>query len=233
MRKIIKMFEKGNVCVCGLKGSGKDMLMANVVVRRRLPFVSNVDYCDARIPFVPSDFNCAKNTYKNFISGDVNYYEYPFPDGTDVYISDAGVYFPSQYCNELNRDFGYFATFMALSRHLGDCSVHTNVQNFSRCWDKIREQSDQYIMCKWCKVIFGITIQRVVIYEIADSAQKRVPPFRVPRPWVNKDRLQTWRLAKQHYEITYGSITPRLLIYRHRSNYNTRIFQEVLANGKK
>lgn len=44
LKKIIKMFEKGNVCVCGLKGSGKDMLFANVVNRRMKPYVSNTEY---------------------------------------------------------------------------------------------------------------------------------------------------------------------------------------------
>lgn len=35
MRKLCKLFEKGNVSVCGLKGAGKDMLFANVVMRRK------------------------------------------------------------------------------------------------------------------------------------------------------------------------------------------------------
>ncbi len=30
LKHIIRLFETGNVCVCGLKGRGKDMLMANV-----------------------------------------------------------------------------------------------------------------------------------------------------------------------------------------------------------
>lgn len=67
-------------------------------------------------------------------------YEYPYPDGTDIYIADAGIYFPSQFCNELNRDYKYFPTFMALTRHLGEANVHFNVQNLNRVWDKIRSK---------------------------------------------------------------------------------------------
>lgn len=38
LRKIIKLFDKGNVMVCGLRGDGKDMLMSNVVQRRKKPY---------------------------------------------------------------------------------------------------------------------------------------------------------------------------------------------------
>lgn len=237
MRKIIKMFEEGNVCVVGLRGKGKDMLIANVVMRRKLPYVSNMDYGGVRYALRFSDFECGGNSYKEFIAGELNFYEFPFPDFTDVYIGDAGVYLPSQYCNLLNRDYGHFATYMALSRQLGESNTHFNVQNLNRCWDKVREQSDQYIMCnglfkpflKW----FGIVIQRVIIYETYDSAVKRVPPFRLPKPWFSPDRRFQWKVQKQNYDIAYGSIKRRLLIYRNKSNYDTRVFKEMLLNGKK
>lgn len=234
LRKIIRLFEDGNVCVCGLRGRGKDMLSANVAIRRRLPYVSNVDYGGQFIRYIPNVFNCGGNTFRSFLTGDVKQYVYPYDDGTDLYLSDAGIYFPSQYCNELNRDYGYMAIFMALSRHLGDSNVHFNVQNLNRVWDKIREQSDCYIMCMGCKVLFHkIVIQRVRIYELYDSALKRVPSFRLPRPWFNPDRVFQWKIQKQNYEIAHGTIKSRLLIYWNRSNYNTRIFKEVLKNGKK
>ena len=232
IRKIVRLFEDGNVCVCGLRGRGKDLLMANVAVRRKLPYVSNVDYGGDQRQFRPMDYDCGKNTYKNFISGKVKKYVYSHPDGTDLYISDAGVYFPAQYCNELNRDYGYFASFMALSRHIGDCNVHFNVQNLNRCWDKIREQSDCYIMANGCVVLFGkIVIQMVTLYELYDSALKRVPPFRLQRPLLNRDRQFQWEIQKSNYDIAHGSIRRKLLIYLHKSDYNTRYFKEVLENG--
>lgn len=65
-RRIIRYFKRGNVSVCGLRGRGKDMLMANVVVRRRKPYVSNVDYGGEFIRFDPNLINLSGNTYKSF-----------------------------------------------------------------------------------------------------------------------------------------------------------------------
>lgn len=92
-KKLIRLFEDGNVCVCGLRGRGKDLLMSNVAVRRGLDYISNIDYGGKYHEFNYTELNCGKNTYSHFIDGNVNYYEYPFPDGTDIYLSDAGIYF--------------------------------------------------------------------------------------------------------------------------------------------
>lgn len=234
LKRIIRLFDEGNVCVCGLRGRGKDMLFANVVQRRKLPYVSNVDYGGEHFAFVPLQFDCGRNTFEEFISGELYPYDFPFADGTDLYISDAGVYFPSQYQGDLVKKYGFFCTFMALSRHLGDCNVHFNVQNLNRCWDKIREQSDIYIMCNFCHVFFGkFVLQRVTLYELYDSAVRRVPPFRLKKPWLNRDRRFQWECQKQQYDISYGKIRSGLLLYKNRSDYNTRLFKEMLHNGTK
>lgn len=232
MKKIIKMFETGNVCVCGLRGRGKDMLIANVIWRRKKPYISNVDYGGDSHPFNPMEFDCGRNTYKDFISNDVKQYVYPYADETDIYVSDAGILFPAHFCNELNKLYPYFPTFFALTRQLGECNFHINVQNLNRLWDKIREQSDLYIMCNHCFVIFGWVLQCVTIYELYDSAVKRVPPFRIRKPLINPERRFQWEMAYQNYLISHGEIKRKWLLYKNLSNYNTRIFKEVLENGK-
>lgn len=240
-RTIIKLFEQGNVCVTGLRGQGKDMLMSNVVVRRKRPYVSNVNY-DGRVrkrrskhsiyrPFNPLDYD-THNTYDDFITGRVKSYTFPHIDGTDIYISDAGVYFPSQYCNELNKKYGGLVSFMALSRHLGDCNVHINVQNLNRCWDKIREQSDTYIQCNRCIVFLGFVFQTITIYENYDSCVKRVPPFRMSRPIMNKDRQQQYEIAYTNFITTHGKIRRGFLFYRNKSKYDTRIFKTMMSSGE-
>lgn len=232
MKKIIKLFQSGNVCVCGLRGRGKDMLFSNVAVRRKLPYVCNTNYGGDHIPFNPMDYDCGGNTYDNFLSGKLFRYVYPHKDGTDIYIADAGVYFPSQYCGSLNNRYGYISTFMALSRHLGECNVHFNVQNLNRVWDKIREQSDIYIMCNWCKVFFGkLVVERVTIYEKYESAVTRVPPYRKPSVRLNADRKMNLHMDKQKYMIAHGEIKRRTLIYINKSTYDTRVFKEMLENA--
>lgn len=229
MRRIIKLFRAGNVCVCGLRGRGKDMLMANVVVRRKLPYVSNVDYGIDFIDFVPDRYDCGGNTYENFLNNNIQPYVYPHLDGTDIYLSDAGVYFPAQHCKELNKRYGYFATFQALTRQLGCCNFHINVQNLNRVWDKIREQSDIYIMCNWCRVVMGRwVLQKVTVYEKYESAVDRVPPYRAPRIRLNADRKLNLAMEKQRYRVQHGDIKPMILFYRNKSSYDTRIFKTML-----
>lgn len=231
MRRIIKLFKTGNVSVCGLRGAGKDMLFANVIMRRKAPYISNTNYGGDWIPFDPKALNC-NNTWKNFMDGNLIPYHYPYPEKVDFYIADGGVYMPSQYQGELCKEYGYVPIFMALSRHLGDANVHYNVQNLNRMWDKIREQSDIYIRCIWCKVFFKkIVLQKVMVYEKYESAVNRVPPFRLKRPLLNRDRVQMWEIQKSNYDIAHGTVKSRLLLYVNKSTYNTRVFKEMLENA--
>lgn len=240
LKKIIKLFESGNVCVCGLRGRGKDVLFGNVIVRRNRPYISNVDYFRGYYPFVPSDFDLGGNTYRNFLDNDIKYYEFPFPDGTDIYLSDAGVYFPSQYSGQLDHKYPYFAGFAALTRQLGAMNFHYNAQCLERVWNKFREQSDIYIMVNHCRFPFAWTripyirdlvIQKVTIYEKYQSAVDRVPPYRAPKVRLNTDRKFNLQMDKQKYRISYGDIKPMLLIYRNKSYFDTRIFRTMLLNG--
>lgn len=234
MKKIIKLFDSGNVCVCGLRGRGKDMLMSNVAIRRSRPYVSNVDYGGIRYPFKLKDFDCGNNSYKNFIDGNLNYYKYPYPDGTDVYLSDLGIYFPSQYCNELNKLYPNIPTMCAISRQVGEFNFFFNVQNLNRAWDKIREMSDIYIHCNWCKVFFGrYVFQKVTIYEKYESAVNRVPPYKKPKVSMNNDRRFQLQMMQHSYRVQHGDIKVRYLFFRNKSSYDTRIFKSMLENGVK
>lgn len=234
MRRILKLYENNSVSICGKKGRGKDMLTANVIARRkRKYYISNVDYKVSNSSFIR--FNPALlrtgNDYKSFISNKTKQYIYPYPDGTDIYISDCGVYFPSQYCSELNRDYKDIPVFMALSRQLGDCYVHTNAQALNRVWDKIREQSDIYISCEWCKVFLRgqLVVQRVRVYERYDSAVSNQPPCRLKVPlFCNNVVRENIRMAREQYQATYGIIKTYTLVYLNRSKYDTRLFKTIL-----
>lgn len=239
--RICKLFEQGNVCVVGEKGSGKDMLFANVIARRKLDYISNTEY-DRKSPIKNvwhklslSEIDCGGNTYKNFIEGNIKPYKYPHPLGVDVYIADVGVYFPSQFCNELNRDYKQIPCFMALSRHIAEANVHINIQNLNRAWDKLREQSRTYITCIKSRVIRlpfknQLVIQKVRIYEKYQSCVDNVPVLRLPF-WIffSKDKMMA-RLYRLNYQIQHGKIKQKTLIYLNKSNYDTHIFRSMLDN---
>lgn len=243
INKIIKRyFEQGNVCVVGERGAGKDMLFGNVITRRRLAYISNCEYPRKKglqPTYYPLDFkaiDCGGNTYKDFVEGTVKPYVYPYPKGVDVYITDVGIYLPSQFCNELNRDYKPIPTFMALSRQLGKCNVHINVQNLNRAWDKLREQSRTYITCLKCRVIpIGkkqLIIQRIRIYEKYQSCVDNVPALKLPiTAKIGRD-AQMGRLYELNYRISHGKIEEKTLVYFNKSDYDTNVFESILRGDK-
>lgn len=237
--KIVKMFLSGNVCVCGLRGSGKDVLMGNVIARRHVPYVSNLDYTNGD-GFQKLDFSridVGKNTWENLLRDDPYYYEFPYKEGSDIYISDVGIYLPSQYCSELNRKYPYLPTYMALSRQVSHNNFHINVQSLNRAWDKIREQSDLYIRCRWVfkpLAKIGIIFQKVTIYDKYDSCVQRVEPCRISVPLLASTEAKMHaKLYIDKFYNQYGSVKSRYLLYVNRSKHDTYYFEKLFKNGKK
>ena len=238
LKKIIRLFEDGNVCVCGQRGKGKDMLTANVIARRRKPYVSNIDYTqDENYQELDySNIDVGKNAYTDLLRGTVKFYQYPYTMGSDIYISDAGIYLPAQYCNELNRDFKYLPTFFAVSRHVARANVHTNVQHLARLWDKLREQAgDVFIRCRFCKVFFGkIVVQKVTLYDRYQSALDRVEPCRITVPLIaSREVKQNAQIYLDKFRNTYGMVRNGILIYVNKSKYDTHHFEKLFLQGEK
>lgn len=238
-KKVFNLFKKGNVIVTGLRGTGKDMLMANVVASRREPYISNIDYSCKHSPRIALDLRKIDipSSYKNLINKDFIAYDYPYPERCDFYISDAGIYFPSQYQGQLCKEFEGIPYFQALSRHLGDCNFHCNVQNLNRLWDKIREQSDIYIRCISCKVLGKLVIQKVIVYDKYEACLNRVDPFKpLKTPFSIRSQTRTdfkvtnERLLREFKERN-GSVRAYTLIYRNKSKYDTRLFKRLLSTG--
>lgn len=227
-------FDKGSVCVFGMRGRGKDMLMANIAVRNK-NHISNVAYGDGYIPLDFDKLNIG-NKPTDLIDAKVNPYRYPYPEGVDIFISDIGIYFPSQYYEFLNKRYPTLPMFLALSRQLGLCNVHLNTQALSRPWDKFREQSDIYIKANKCKVLFGgrLVIQQITAYDRYETAVTSADPFWYPpcRLGANGDERRTWRnnraLAFAKYFETHGNVNRFTLVYRNKSTYDTRYFKKLL-----
>lgn len=240
-RQIYRLFKDGNVIVTGLRGRGKDLLFSSITSARikdkRLKkkkanfYISNIDYTNGknRIEFEPQVFNMKGNTFSNFVENKFNYFEYPYNDGIDFFLSDGGVYYPSQYYSQLDKMYPSAPLFFALSRHLGNCNVHVNIQNLNRLWDKMREQADIYILCDSCKVLFRkIAIQKLYIYDNYESAVARRKPFPTFL-FMGKDS----RIRKADFVARYGMIKKITYIHTIKHKYNDRVFKTMLLNGSK
>lgn len=229
---IKRLYEKHSVACCGMKGSGKDMLTSNVVCRRNVPYSCNIDYThDER--YIPLDFNIMRtnNSWRNFVDGLPMPYTCPLPDYADIYISDAGIYLPAQYCNEINRLYPDISTFIAIQRHINLGKTHYNCQNLNRVYDKIREMCDVFLYCEWCKVFFGkLVIQSVIVYDKAQSCQDRIKPPRLTSyGFVKSKEAETQKdIYLDNHHNVHGLCKRRILIYLNKSTYDTRHFKKLL-----
>lgn len=231
-RRFSSLFNHGNVIVSGMKGRGKDFAFCVVVNARKRNYISNVRYSDPKKKFQCFDldlkvWDLAGNTYTDLVDGKIHKYVYPYPDGIDYYISDAGIYFPAAYYTALNKKYPSAPMFQALSRHLGDASVHCNCQVQTQLWDKIRLQSDTFIVMKGCTRIFGkLFFLRSVVYDNAESAEKQV---NVPRFGIGKNG----RLAKDNFEIAHGHMYKLRFFCKLPYRYDSRRFKRILENNCK
>ena len=174
---VLKEFANASVIVAGKKGSGKDLLFQFVIKKRKkayanMPYGNNVEVRDI------STLSVAPNTYDSFINGKIQKVDNNYPDGVDFFLSDGGIYLPSQYHGLLDKKYPSLPIFYALSRQLNNMRIHVNTQNFNRLWDKLREQADSYFKCIFAHVLFKrLVIQRVRFYSKYESAVNNVLPF--------------------------------------------------------
>lgn len=241
LRPIIKLFKRGNCQVFGEKGDGKDVLFGNVIARRKGQYISNVDYThdDRFIPLDLSLLHCGYNTYEDLLLNRVKYYEYPYPEGCDIYLSDTGVYLPSQYNGELNRKYPFLPTFLAVQRHISNgAGFHSNTQALSRPWDKLREQGRRYIRCRGVFkpfMKFGIVIQRITIYSKYQSGVDCVEPcrIRVPILCLDYNARMNAMIYRDKFFNQHGEVKTHYFIYFNKSKHDTHHFKKLFLGGIK
>lgn len=258
IKPLVNLFENGNVLVSGEKGAGKDVMFGNVISRIKRPYVSNMDYTkDDRFNKLDlTKLDCGGNYYKNFISGDIKHYKYPYDDGIHIYISDIGNYFPSQYTGQLDRDYPYMPVTFSLIRQLGDCQIHGNTQDYNRCWNKLREQcSERFIRCDKCHIFFGdqgkfarkfekilkikwkfsgIVFATYYFYDKAQSCADRVKPCRVRLPlFANREQKLQVSMYKDKFYNQYGTVEKHYFFCLNKSKHDSRLFKTILEGGKK
>ena len=145
---LLNEFRRCNVMVFGKKGSGKDVLFAHVVAMRGEKHYSNIPYDENTEVIELSEVAAGDNTFEDCINGTIRPFAPRFDEGTDIYISDAGIYFPNTSDRRLNELYPSMPVLFALSRHLYNNNIHTNCQALERPWKKIREQADSYIQVR-------------------------------------------------------------------------------------
>lgn len=218
-------FKNNSVIVFGRKGKGKDLLFQKVIyLKKKQPYLSNITYGYNNISTPINALNLTPNTYENFINDEIKKIDKNDAyEGLDYYLSDGGVYLPSQYDSKLHKRYMSFPLFYALSRHLYNMNIHCNTQSLSRLWKPIREQADFYIKCRKVVKLPFIMIGYITTYEKYDSAEKELLPLgsRIFNKFSKAE-------CDQFYS-TNGKIENRFyLILKKHIKYDTRHFEKVV-----
>lgn len=224
---VVKQFKKCNVIVSGKKGSGKDIIFQCVINKRDEDYYSNINYGGDYHQIKVLDVSTHENDFEHLVNEDIKKYPHEFYEKRDIYISDGGVYLPSQLDSKLHKIYTSMPVFYALSRHLYNSNVHVNVQNLNRLWKSLREQADFYIDVKHTFKFFGfIFITKYVMYDKYESALNRILPMK--KSLMNKYQKALYEqfyatngLIKVGYKITFKKSL----------KYNSRAFEEILLCG--
>lgn len=179
IKEISQIFKKSNCIVYGRKGCGKDLIFNAVINERNELCYSNILY-NQKLTTLRSikDFSVEPNTFENMLEQDITIVDKNIRENTDMYISDGGIYLPSQYSQLLCKKYPSLPIFYALSRHLGNMNIHINTQYLGRVWDKLREQADGYFKAvKTTKTIFGNLITEIIYYDTYKSAMAELQPY--------------------------------------------------------
>lgn len=178
-------FIDNNTIIFGVKGSGKDLLTQLVIYLRYKQkkdtiYYANNDYGYNYNHCTLKDLSVYPNTYENLIENKIHTINKTEKrESIDCYISDAGIYLPSQYDTLLSKLYPSFPIYYAISRHLYNSNIHMNVQNLERIWKKIREQADHYILARGCiniKFLPWIFV-KTRYYSRYQSALEQVSPM--------------------------------------------------------
>lgn len=221
---IARKFEEGNTITFGAKGKGKDLLLQKVIKVRKKKYFSNIDYGYGWNYINLAELKLGNNTYENFIEGIVEVVEKNEQlEGADIYISDAGIYLPSQYHYLLDKKYKSLPIFYALSRHLYNNNVHVNTQALNRVWDKLREQADSYFKALKTIKVCGLLFTKVRYYETYQTASENRAPMR-------KRLLNKYSKGLSDEYQAYNGLVYDMWIVQLKSKvkYDTRYFHEVV-----
>lgn len=224
-RELINYFNSNNVIVFGKKGTGKDLLF-NMITNHKKFYYTNIPYTNKNYElFNISDLKLGLNDYESLLNNNVIRTYWNFKENCDFFISDGGVFLPSQYDAVLHKKYKGLSLIYALSRHIGNHNIHTNVQNLERLWKPLREQADIYIKT------LGITKLPFLIklnYRIYDKYSSAVADIRTIKSGIFKD---SDNIKIQNANV--GLVKEKsVLMLKSKIKYDTRYFKKVFVLEK-
>lgn len=180
-RLLLDSFSKGNCVVCGTKGKGKDLIFSYVIRKRKKEYYSNIQYNHVKSlhnDIKISDISIFPNTYQNFLNNEIVIVDKKLKEGCDFYISDSGVYLPSQLDSSLHKVYPSLPLTYAIIRHLYNSNIHCNVQRADRLWKALREQADYFITATGTINLGIVLITTFRYYDKLESCCKDLRPFK-------------------------------------------------------
>ena len=224
-KTIQSSFSSGNVIVFGKKGKGKDLIFNYAINTRGIRCASNIpfnkDICKVR-PI--KDYNLDPNTFENMLNDNVKICKKTINEGEDYYISDGGIFLPSQYEGMLCKLYPSLPMFYATSRHLAQMNIHINSQYLGRVWDKLREQANTYIKCIESNKLFNkYIITKCIFYDQYKTAMAEMLPF--PKQLFESKENKSKRIEFEAHNgiVKYFYVIQKIKhIY-----YDTRYFHKV------
>lgn len=218
-------FKKMNVVVAGKKGTGKDLVYQAIINARKEYYYTNLpggyggNYEHTSI----KNISCEPNTYDDFIKEKVVKCKRRFKEKCDIYISDAGVYLPSNLDSVLYKRYPSLPIYYALSRQLANHNIHANVQVFSKLWKALREQADFYVIAKKTIKLPFFIATKCITYEKLESAERELLPIK------NRVMNKYSKAEVDQYNASNGVIRVGWVIQRKRAiKYDTRAFEKLL-----
>jgi hypothetical protein len=217
---------KKNCIIYGPIGSGKDLAMAILTHKEKKEHIANIPYNKKTIVKPLNYVTVSPNTYVEFIDDNITIIEKSIQEGKNIYISDGGVYLPSQMDTVLSKKYPSFPIAYALIRHLANANIYVNVQNLNRLWIKLREQADGYVRTrgafffpKWLPFLRRYFLLKITLYENYEDALERLRPI---KKMLTGDSTAVARSER-------GLIKEmRLLVPKRWLKYDTRYFHKVI-----
>ena len=233
---VAKKFKQGNCIVWGKKRKGKDLLFQKVIVKRKKEkyqtnYPKEFGYRYKQIAQINmNDLSVYPNTYESLIANVIKKIPYYRElEKVDTYISDGGIYLPSQYNHILNKLYPSMPIFYSVIGHLRDSNIHVNYNgHITRLWDKLREQADDYFKVERTIWIFGlIAFTKVRYYEEYNTAEAGVLPMK--KGFMNKDQKALY----EQFKAQYGEIKRFWIVsFSKQVHYDTRYFRRLFYEEK-